>query len=188
MKNELICRPVIFAGNGPIFNSNIKGLSLRQMATQCNMHQHLYLVSDREIKEGDWVLATDENHVRVIAPFQFGFKQGEQKVEATTDKSLGLPLIPQSFIEEYVQKQGKIDKVKIQMENWEPKIQSILGPQQDNEYLPKSEQEVIILPIKDSWNREEVRHIAMKAWGVGFVYGKDKEFGEWFDKNYPDGR
>ena len=91
--------------------------------------QHLYFVSNDEIKEGDWVIADyiespDGNRIpntlcRVSSCYtesmgflgkrnvgtnleQQDFIENAKKVIATTDKLLGLPQIPQSFIESYV--------------------------------------------------------------------------------------
>ena len=91
---------------------------------------HIYLVSDEGIKEGDWfinhynsvTLATDKVLKDLYAP-------KHKKVIATTDKSLGiyitaqfaktpvfksLPQIPESFIKYFVEKNGKVDKVEVE--------------------------------------------------------------------------
>lgn len=153
---------------------------------------HLYLVSDREIEDNQWYLregryllncrdqkeaqAAKHNHV------DYPFNRLGVKIEATTDPSLGLPLIPQSFIEEYVQKQGKIDKVRIKLNPF--------GEYQASGAWHKDYQldEVIILPIKDSWNRAEVKD-TYKAWKACIeltLQGKLEytDFDEWLDKNY----
>ena len=85
--------------------------------------QHLYLGSScSEIKEGDWVINL---HVKNCiwqadedAVFWHTFGAPDPKwlkVEATTDKSLNLPSIPQSFIEEYVSKQGEIKEIVLEL-------------------------------------------------------------------------
>lgn len=98
--------------------------------------QHLYFTSNEEIKEGDWyrtktfdemdkkfIQATKENtDFSVIDPYS-------QKIIATTDTSLwqhashpegtvkvGLPSISQSFIKQYVEANGDIDKVELEYE------------------------------------------------------------------------
>lgn len=182
MKNELICRPVIipaYLNIGPICKDSRGKLYL----LQGDIQYHLYLVSDREIKKGDWFVrwcignamlsipgawfllqqTADKSHVTLIP------KPVMKLVEGSTDKSLGLPLIPQSFVEKYVEAQGKIDKVKLEMRSYLPGI------------AIKSN-EVIILPIKDSWNREEVKVIAKQAWNMPEL--PQITFDEWFDKQY----
>jgi hypothetical protein len=85
--------------------------------------QHLYLVSDEEIKEGDWFI-TPGSQLR-LRTYAIQPVKADKKVIATTDKSLKIedkdvypylviPQIPQSFIEEFVEANGKIDKVYIQ--------------------------------------------------------------------------
>lgn len=70
--------------------------------------QHLYFISDIEIKEGDWVLEKETGKVTKIVHTAGVTKYGK-KIEATTDPLLGLPFIPQSFIDEYVKAQGEIE-------------------------------------------------------------------------------
>lgn len=90
--------------------------------------QHLYFTSNEEIKEGDKFIWKSQMYGNTeIYTFKedvgYGIKIAEGyivnhsgncgKVIATTDKSLNLPLIPQSFIEEYVKKNGEIKEVDI---------------------------------------------------------------------------
>lgn len=102
-------------------------------------YQHLYFVSDAEIKEGDWVLWRDclckvveileHNNFRIIEngynePWSV-HKSEIKKIEATTDESLSLIYnknkgfsnniteIPQSFIQEYVASNGTIKEVTV---------------------------------------------------------------------------
>lgn len=209
MKDYIICKPVMLpAQNSQVFdvgqiyvpthepNSKYqirlspKPNTPTSYRKECILH-HLYLVSDEEIKEGDWLLATDTKTI---------FKASESDINgmilakslhlyrtivATTDKSLGLPLIPQSFIEEYVQKQGKIDVVKVASKsvligtksngevNGDPDFINIF-----EKVIDTYEDRVIILPIKDSWNKEDL--------GDAFLAGQHSSlsFDEWFDKNY----
>jgi len=87
--------------------------------------QSLYLLSDEEIKEGDWYLDTNNNVVQANKEsIKFNNPQiGWNKIVATTDTSLTtkewmlkygkLPLasIPKSLIEAFVESQGKLTKV-----------------------------------------------------------------------------
>jgi hypothetical protein len=107
--------------------------------TNDKTYQHLYLISDEEIKEGDWYYDVIEKEI-----FQRTLPEDDQythdkKIIATTDKSLtecckgvhrigeGCNLnnscnfpdcrpakIPQSFIEAYVKAEGKIDEVQVE--------------------------------------------------------------------------
>jgi len=93
--------------------------------------QHLYLISNENIKKGDWCI----NEKYPDKPFKninLEKGQGAIKIVATTDTKLkvkckkstkiigqkiivSLPQIPQSFLEEYC-KQGGIDEVELEYE------------------------------------------------------------------------
>lgn len=98
--------------------------------------QHLYLVSNREIKEGDWTIHLATNTIYQCKHVVHDNKVIDcKKIEATTDTSLVthpthyedgtkrafhttsvIPQIPQSFIEAYVKANGKIEEVSIEIE------------------------------------------------------------------------
>ena len=121
--------------------------------------QYLYFTSDREIKEGDYFIEFYENFPnRVLkAPKPLHdktiIKDVDFKIEATTDPSLRLPLIPQLFIEVYVEKQGKIDEVMIEMS-----CNGLAGgnPMEHLKPTTRKDNTAIIHKLKDSWTREEV--------------------------------
>jgi hypothetical protein len=126
--------------------------------------QHLYLTSNREIQSGDWVYYK----LPLIETWGIGqFFGGNPdktslKVEATTDPSLKLPLIPQLFVKKYVQMQGKIEEVLIEMQMGEGK--SVAGveywdPLDKPRVRTRPDGTVIIHRVKDSWTREEVSHL-----------------------------
>lgn len=105
-------------------------------------YQHLYFVSDSEIKEGDWIIdfMITRNEIKQYQGYN---REGNaKKIEATTDNSLTsdyfpeeikyvgippkkskvqfpnynkLPQIPQSFIEEYVKSNGTIKEVEVEI-------------------------------------------------------------------------
>lgn len=100
-------------------------------------YQHLYLTSDEEIKEGDWVIyQTASKSWRMYGKCNKEKVQSANKdvdyykIIATTDKSLKidtnledrvdvlydnkLPQIPESFIKYYVEKQGKVGDVELE--------------------------------------------------------------------------
>ena len=79
--------------------------------------QHLYIISDDKIEEGDWVIETsNSNALEQFADYSLNQKSmGCKKIIATTDSKLKLPQIPQSFIEEYCRK-GGIDEVDVEYE------------------------------------------------------------------------
>jgi hypothetical protein len=95
--------------------------------------QHLYLTSDDEIKGGKEVYYIDKftNKVTSSGGAEYGEKQNV--IIATTDKSLNtliagggegnagmwklFPQIPESFIKYYVEKQGKVGDVEVEIFN-----------------------------------------------------------------------
>lgn len=195
MNNEyIICTPVMLRapkGEGSIvmYNNELNNLAIRkgnlfEHKGDWNT-QHLYLVSDEEIKEGGVYLAYFPNKAPEIHIRKDGLiptDAGRKKVVATTDKSLSLPLIPNSFMEEWVAKQGKIDKVKIKG--------AIASNGDFIPYWKFPEKEVIILPIEDkNYSREDMAlsflagesHSASKQKGYKPKYSS---FNEWFDKHY----
>jgi len=100
--------------------------------------QHLYFISNDEIKEGDWcfdisiekIFQAKEGHLKIIKVAKH-IGVGVRKVVASTDKSLEisstgytedrartfyskLPIIPQSFIEKFGESNGKIENVMLE--------------------------------------------------------------------------
>ncbi len=88
--------------------------------------QHLYFVCDENIKKGEYGLDT---FIKNCLPNPIKFDELEEelwakdkhwkKVIATTDIDIGLPLIPDSFIQDYVKVEGKIDEVMVE---WDDEI------------------------------------------------------------------
>lgn len=178
MENKLKVYPIMLpakSNKGVLWKTwNSDKLSCTVDADDIEEFYHLYFCSDREIKEGDWFIYGDK-------PTRLDKGTGEvfsKRIEATTDKSLGLPLIPESFVKEWVEKQGKIEYVYIKMTNRPPMMSTNLG-----EFIPSENAngEVIILPTKDSWNREELKAELFRLWEPGDY---PLTFDEWFDKNY----
>lgn len=80
--------------------------------------QHLYFTSEDDIKEGDWYIHPFEDKVEKTEWAHIVTLMNQlpkaQKIIASTDPSLGLPAIPESFLKQYVESNGKIDKVQLQ--------------------------------------------------------------------------
>jgi hypothetical protein len=149
-----------------------------------NQTQHLYITNDDEIKEGNWCLQTelphlieqcksykDSNHLK---------ERGFKKIIATTDASLHgrfneniksdiyserykLPKPSQEFIEKYVSEYNKsriITEVDVEYDYgictsnfcYKDKCDSICNKLK----VEQIHNTIIIHPIKDSWNREEL--------------------------------
>lgn len=89
--------------------------------------QHLYFVSDEQIKEGDWCIGDDIVYkYKDVNTFSSGLKKRSKKIVATTDMFLNttdqqdrfvtqVPQISQSFIIEYVKVNGEMKEVQLEM-------------------------------------------------------------------------
>ncbi|QQV89756.1 hypothetical protein Calle1_59 [Cellulophaga phage Calle_1] len=92
-------------------------------------NQDLYITVDEEIKEGSSVLynKTEVLQVQMVTKESYHFTNGEyemktnifslDKIISSTNKSLGLPSTPQSFVKDYC-KIGGIDEVLVEYENF----------------------------------------------------------------------
>lgn len=94
------------------------------MATDERNYKHLYLVSNEEIKEGDWyIFPTVKPAGFSIAQYKYeenSISLGNLKAKniiATTDSELKLPQIPQDFIKYFVEKQGNVGKVFCELDS-----------------------------------------------------------------------
>ena len=128
----------------PIINENLEGTINTTWLGKYYL-RHLYIVSDREIKVGDVVMNTTEgaDHIWIATYDVKNYAGTTKKIEATTDPSLSLPLIPEQWIrDEWVAKEGKIDQVKIKVYEHSP-----FGP------INNINAEVIVLPI---WFRQNI--------------------------------
>jgi hypothetical protein len=112
--------------------------------------QHLYITTDEDIKEGDWIYETDLNTINQAGK-NYKPNDNDRKIIATTDPKIyfndigegvieyygKLPQIPQSFIKEYC-KAGGIDRVMVEVE--EIIIQDAFKRRPDyNTYRPKTD-------------------------------------------------
>ncbi len=89
--------------------------------------QHLYFLSNEEIKEDDWKYCPNKgNGIDIgkgLPKPNYGARitrggnacKDCRKIIASTDPSLHLPGIPQSFLRQYVAAQGKIDEVRLEI-------------------------------------------------------------------------
>jgi hypothetical protein len=145
--------------------------------------EHLYILSDEEIKEGDWIYhVLDDKPIKVTNKSVFKDlkkvrQYGYKKVISTTDDSLkiiidyeggsdnidipipiynNLPKPSQGFIEKYIAEYNKCNIIKHVMVEYldEPTLD---GDWEKYSTLKVSSNNIItIKKIKDSWSREEV--------------------------------
>ena len=168
-----------------------------------NEYRHLYFVSDREIKEGDWFIwqdeghdyplimqcngFTDNTHIKVNSNNEFGYGDWNKdfikcKIEATTDKDLRcsdneffqVPQIHKLFVEFFIKNEGKTKEVNIEME-----INEFQGG-----FTTKTDEDnmVIISLIKEkSYTRAEVKSLFIKK--LEGMMPKERAVKD-FDKNW----
>ena len=142
--------------------------------------QHLYIISDEEIKEGDWYY---ESEFQLILKKEGKGILKAKKIIATTDTSLiceqerflkgyksELPKPSQQFIEKYIEEYNKgnvITEVLVEVEETyiDPignKSDCKLDDTEINYHLKLDSQNIItIRKQKDSWSREELPIDAM---------------------------
>lgn len=122
---QLLCRVVMMATedeNARVCRYTNGKLAYNSDILAYHTNQHLYFTSERDILPGDWCLFFDSfDNLWTDRPLQYDPQQGHvlnkglRKVEATTNRDLILPLVPQSFIENYVRENGGIKEVNIEM-------------------------------------------------------------------------
>jgi len=137
------------------------------------INQHLYIISDDEIKEGDWFITLNNNVFKCcrITKDNIYFYQNEdgyeyinqkercKKIIATTDISLELPQLSQQFIERYIECYNKgeiITDVLVEYEDydWDVLISGKTTIHQKIKVNPK-DNTITIKKVKDSYSREE---------------------------------
>jgi hypothetical protein len=154
--------------------------------------QHLYILSDEEIKEGDWICNPKQQPhiIKANAGWSNTIDLGYKKIIATTDTDLKIktkldthisikssPQIPQSFIEYFVSEYNKgnvIDKVLVEYECTSSYSDiEILNKPYEYKLKINSDNTINIKPIKDSWSREEVIELMKKSIDRGMQLKKD---------------
>lgn len=180
--DSLKCQVVMLPAKGTGAFAWTNKYRLIYLNTNIDFQQHLYLVSDRDIKEDDKIYPISFHHIQTAGEDNLDISIFK-KIEATTDRSLGLPLIPQKWIEEiYVLSDGSIKEVSLDM------VLTLDGLEPTLSYENDELGEVIILSIKDSWNREEVLDIMLKFVSEQLTFLQDHDWRdksiEWFNQNY----
>jgi hypothetical protein len=213
-KSQLVALP---ADNGSKLwlNGDGSGWTLQNQegynSTRIKGAHHLYLLSEDEIKEGDWYINIPTNkleHKKSNVIQKGGFPYG--RIVATTNPDLwkekvygyrdnkwgeiptGIWKVPTSLIEVFVKLQGLIKEVFIEYDEREM-VYYELGCYKPKD-LPKltSNGEIIWSPVeKKMYTREEVMTIAGHAHGHGYalclgVTNDLLDFEDWFNKNYPE--
>lgn len=132
--------------------------------------QHLYFLSDEEIKEGDWYYTSD------MRTSTYGIHKAENKrladianeygaikIISSTDKLLGLPRPSDKFIQKYVEL-GGIDEVLVEYTRPSITLRNYSGFASNEEYDKTKplilkvapDNTITIKSVKNSWNRVEM--------------------------------
>jgi hypothetical protein len=136
-------------------------------------NQHLYIISNEEIKEGDWCINTNKDTILQINNITSSTQGLEywKKIIATTDPSLNLPQLPESFIQAYIKAYNEgnpITEIALEMEEGLHKGEEIdkSYPKEFIEALntPKTrEDNTVIVHQSKTYSREERDNDIIKA-------------------------
>jgi len=176
--------PITIIENGKMINS----LERCDFPSKEDKFYHLYILSDEEIKEGDWCFDLDFKRVFYCSDSSREKYLNSKKIITTTDESLvlkenisksteecwkytSLPRPSDDFITAFVKAQGKIIEVLVEYEFGS--IEESYFNDNGDEVLPiklkvSKDNTITIKPIqeeKTSWSREEVKKL-MESWMV----------------------
>lgn len=185
------------------------GGEFRRLLSEGGTAYSLYILSDEEIKKGDWVCdGSDEPYQWTKGDvedclYNLDAKdyKGCKKIIATTDKSLGAdyngafgglgksPQPSQSFIEKFVEEYNKgnvIIDVMVEYETITKRYGSCSigeGVTMNVEQLKVSKDNTItIRKVKDSWSREEVEE-KIRQGAYVILNGSLGDFDKWIEEN-----
>jgi hypothetical protein len=172
-------------------NTAIPDLFIATIDAQLSYKQHLYLISDDEIKEGDWAL---NEYAKMVYQAKFGGNvAGSKKIIATTGTNLRfvkdhvhynfLPQIPESFIQAYIKTYNEgspITEVAVEYDH------GVLIGQPDFILKLRSDNTVIIHQAR-TYTRDEVERLSTKAFEAGMDHQCDPSTNPgretWLEKN-----
>ena len=155
---------------------------LKGFIEQGSKFQHLYILSDEEIKEDEYYLGEDNNIYCLVTTVNFNGK----KIISTNNSELndkGISEIPQSFIQEFIKDKGKgYDEILIEvvMRTFNNIVSK---PQYYYEIQLSSNNEVnIIMENVDNWDLIHNRYL-------DYVVIHNKQVGvvnliKWLKENY----
>ena len=164
--------------------------TIHYISSQLNNHlfwkyQHLYFITDDEIKENDWYI----NSINTLSKAKLSNLEVSRKncfkIIASTDKSLNLPKPSQSFIKKYCEK-GGIDEVLIELNTCKICNYPTLLNGCDDECIPQikvdKNNEITIKAIKDSFSKDDLENAYFH--GCKHTVEKNPDFNKWFNNNF----
>jgi hypothetical protein len=168
--------------------------------------QHLYIISDEEIKEGDWYMSKLHSIISKYNGIE-KLPDGWKKIIATTDFTLEidhpfddkgdldfpLPGFSQSCIEYFVKQYNKGNIITEVDVKYGYTIDKSEGPfSRSREYFLKIDDDnnINIKPIKESWDKDEVYNMTNKVreylkdgWKNDTINRVFYDFDRWFEEN-----
>jgi len=159
--------------------------------------QHLYILSDDEIKKGDWVMDNRKSCVNMIHQISCHVSGNVNKIIASTNSmanelsiegNIGnMPSIPQSFIDKYVSEYNKGNKIQEAMVEYEYVKSMDMDDPDLNDYIYdrlklNPDNTINIKSVKDSWTREEMIKVCKEVMRVS-SYTSTFDFDEWIESN-----
>lgn len=172
--------------------------------------QHLYILSDEEIKEGQWRLNLETNSfIKVYYYDAIDCKLNPKKFKkiiATTDPELKidiqrdafvetncpLPRPSDAFLKAYCEK-GGISEILVEYEYFENDTSECIGMDSEPNGIPFNgftlkvapDNTITIKPVKDSWNKEEMSQVVKKAlYDLAYsVKHHNGEVDKWIEQN-----
>lgn len=173
-------------------------------------NQHLYFLSDDEIKEGDWYINSGElarwsgtpiimkcNSFKESVDYS-RFKNSYKKIIATTDKTLTwikhddtvpypkgtqyfLPQPSETFLQKFIYAYNNGDPITEVMVEYKH-LQSTTGLNEAWLKVNSSDNTITIRKMKDSWTREEVVSLCREAVSYNFNI-QGSLFEKWIEEN-----
>ena len=184
-------QPIMFLGNDGKLS-----LEFRRIPS---IIYHIYITSDEEIKEGDFVIKPNNEIHKMSSTDMIHYldsmSKATKRIIATSYESLFSPRIPKSFIKQFIEEYNEgniITKVMVEYRNIIPqpefeKNPEFYGTGMFNKQLPAKSvlkinynNTINIQQIKTSWNREEVLNLCKQAYGFGI---DKKPISKWIKEN-----
>lgn len=150
--------------------------------------QHLYILSDDEIKEGDWMFCIDKSShwFNNLIKYTGGIahKDSWKKVIATTNPDLikeGIASIDDEFIKEYVN--NPIEEILVE---YEGKVRSTTWEYEEPEYYDirlSSNGSIIIKPSQETWD-DVLNNFYQATIGKQMNELPEMDFKDWLEQEY----
>lgn len=162
--------------------------------------QHLYIISDDEIKEGDWfinlfnnVIVQADNWIyvstckKIIATTNTSLTEDKRTyISGLMDKPNILPQPSQQFIEKYIESYNRGDVITDVLVEYETnylkwKTSELEKLEDTNKLKINSNNTITIKKLKNSWSREEVINLVYKH--TEDMFKQRIELDKWIEEN-----